>query len=553
MTNSRKRWLEMGVGILLGAGIIIFVNNSRVFAGRTRIALICVDGATWNIMGPMVQRGELPQIAALIAQGSSGELYSADAFSPPCWTSIATGKTKEQHAVYGFYDSDKRNARYLWEILSDCGKRVGIVNWLMSTPAVLNGPACYLGWTAQRFWACPKEFQDRLAGRISINKLSRQGPVEGYRYIDEREKDVQRAAEMVVQAYRPDFIAVGFLGLNPYQHRYWSAFEPQLFDISEAEVREKEKLIVDYYKKIDRFVEFFKRQGYTIVLVSDHGFCRNDIRSGPRIIPFCQIDSDMQHINLLVNKILSDTGYLIFEAKPEDGGQIDFKKSRAYFFNDYRRGKFGIKINPQRVDSGEAENVIQEIADVLRDVHVDTGDRVFSHIHITAPRSAQVPDITVELSDVFAAAEISYHTDTRKPYHLDAVTININGQEVRKIFVKDRAYNSEDLIDYSRDGVHEHEGILIISGPNIRKNVRVQSASVYDITPTMLYLFGLPVGRDMDGRVLAEVVDPYLLRKFPLRFVATHVAATRNTRHVGSEQTVGGFSREELKSLGYAQ
>jgi len=119
--------------------------------------------------------------------------------------------------------------------------------------------------------------------------------------------------------------------------------------------------------------------------------------------------------------------------------------------------------------------------------------------------------------------------------------------------VKDRAYNSEDLIDYSRDGVHEHEGILIISGPNIRKNVRVQSASVYDITPTMLYLFGLPVGRDMDGRVLAEVVDPYLLRKFPLRFVATHEAATRNTRHVGSEQTVGGFSREELKSLGYAQ
>src|SRR4029450_9284111 len=42
--------------------------------------------------------------------------------------------------------------------------------------------------------------------------------------------------------------------------------------------------------------------------------------------------------------------------------------------------------------------------------------------------------------------------------------------------------------------------------PGIRRG-RIHGASLLDITPTSLALLGLPVGADMDGRVLADALD----------------------------------------------
>ena len=54
---------------------------------------------------------------------------------------------------------------------------------------------------------------------------------------------------------------------------------------------------------------------------------------------------------------------------------------------------------------------------------------------------------------------------------------------------------------------HRQYGIFIMAGENIRKDERIHGASLIDIAPTVLTLFGLPVGQDMDGRPLWEAFE----------------------------------------------
>ena len=43
-----------------------------------------------------------------------------------------------------------------------------------------------------------------------------------------------------------------------------------------------------------------------------------------------------------------------------------------------------------------------------------------------------------------------------------------------------------------------------------------------DITPTILYLMGLPVARDMEGRVLSEILDDDFARSRPVTFIPSY-------------------------------
>ena len=54
---------------------------------------------------------------------------------------------------------------------------------------------------------------------------------------------------------------------------------------------------------------------------------------------------------------------------------------------------------------------------------------------------------------------------------------------------------------------HRHYGILALRGPRIRRGERIFGSSVLDICPTLLHLFDLPVGADMDGKVLATAFE----------------------------------------------
>lgn len=53
---------------------------------------------------------------------------------------------------------------------------------------------------------------------------------------------------------------------------------------------------------------------------------------------------------------------------------------------------------------------------------------------------------------------------------------------------------------------HRNYGIFVMQGPGIKKGkTEIHGATLLDIAPTVLHAFGLPVGRDMDGKVLESV------------------------------------------------
>jgi predicted AlkP superfamily phosphohydrolase/phosphomutase/tetratricopeptide (TPR) repeat protein len=54
---------------------------------------------------------------------------------------------------------------------------------------------------------------------------------------------------------------------------------------------------------------------------------------------------------------------------------------------------------------------------------------------------------------------------------------------------------------------HSPYGILVLSGQGIKRDERIYGASVLDVAPTLLALCGLPVGADMDGRVLTNAFE----------------------------------------------
>ena len=54
---------------------------------------------------------------------------------------------------------------------------------------------------------------------------------------------------------------------------------------------------------------------------------------------------------------------------------------------------------------------------------------------------------------------------------------------------------------------HREHGMFLMHGPGVRKDELIHGISLLDITPTILSVFGLPAGDDMDGRVLEEAFE----------------------------------------------
>ncbi len=52
---------------------------------------------------------------------------------------------------------------------------------------------------------------------------------------------------------------------------------------------------------------------------------------------------------------------------------------------------------------------------------------------------------------------------------------------------------------------HRQFGMFVASGPNIKKNEKVFGMGLIDVAPTILHHYGMPIGRDMDGKVILDI------------------------------------------------
>ena len=99
-------------------------------------------------------------------------------------------------------------------------------------------------------------------------------------------------------------------------------------------------------------------------------------------------------------------------------------------------------------------------------------------------------------------------------------------------------------------GWHRRYGIIAMSGPGIAAGERIYGGSVLDITPTILHLLGLPVGEDMDGKVLVAALDePGTVARRPTWDDPDAVA--RDSSSVSLEEEKAAL--EQLVALGYLE
>jgi hypothetical protein len=68
-----------------------------------RLALVGVDGADWDLMEPLLARGDLPHFRALKESGAWGRIETLrPTLSPAIWTSMVTGKRPRRHGILDF-------------------------------------------------------------------------------------------------------------------------------------------------------------------------------------------------------------------------------------------------------------------------------------------------------------------------------------------------------------------------------------------------------------------------------------------------------------------
>ena len=70
-----------------------------------RLLILGWDAADWQVIDPLLARGQMPNLAALLARGTRADLRTLEPkLSPILWSTIATGKTADKHGIHNFVE-----------------------------------------------------------------------------------------------------------------------------------------------------------------------------------------------------------------------------------------------------------------------------------------------------------------------------------------------------------------------------------------------------------------------------------------------------------------
>jgi predicted AlkP superfamily phosphohydrolase/phosphomutase len=292
--------------------------------GSGRVLLVGIDGATLRVARPLMAEGRLPNLERIGRLGVFGPLRSHFPLSSPrIWTSIATGKLPEQHGILGIarprqgssgqrlYLSLDRKVHALWNIASDAGLTVGVVNWWNTyplekirgvmvsdhvLPGEISGRSTITGALSPKGGSVihPEEWEERVAAAFADDR-----PLTGIAdpfqdraafpswvkpdRLSERYRDDQaltRIALEIEDRLHPDLLMVLLPGVDRICHVLWGALEPpEIYRNPPAMTAEEREASAGalhrYYEYADALIGRLM-QAYgpddLVVVVSDHGF-----------------------------------------------------------------------------------------------------------------------------------------------------------------------------------------------------------------------------------------------------------------------------------------
>ena len=457
----------MGI-LLVVAGLAACSRDRPRFGATPPIVLIAVDGLEWNVMLPLLAKGDLPVMARLMEAGTFGYLASMrPTKSPVIWTSVATGKTPQKHGITNFFyvadaegkpevrlfTSGHRSTKAFWDILSDYGLVVHCLGWWISYPAEpINGVM-----VSQTNTTPLAGVRGQPVAKGSLLK-GIEGQVHPPRRYDEMMTildEVDSSLPEITQkifgspAHPPDAFS-----LMMWTESLW-AFRADATYLSIARrllaSKEPFDLIAVYIGGTDVVGHRFWRYAYP---------------------------ASFQH--------------------PPSSDQIE---NYGHIIDDYYRYSD------------------QAIGELLKPLPPDT--------------------------TVLIVSDHGIHASNQN-----------------------REFRPDDSPSFTHSGDHDDAppGVFIAAGwgiraaapPGIRPaNFSAHSldtvGSVLDITPTILALKGIPIGEDMDGTPLRQVVTPRVLEARPIRFIASHDTETWLAQRDSYKKIpVDQAQRlEQLRALGY--
>jgi tetratricopeptide (TPR) repeat protein len=117
-------------------------------SSRPKIVVIGWQGANWKSIHPLVDAGLMPNLRSLIERGAVGNLKAAGPGDPALlWTTVATGKTADQHGILSALECDPmsgrlrlargahRKTKAVWNIAMQSGLMAHVAGWYAATPA----------------------------------------------------------------------------------------------------------------------------------------------------------------------------------------------------------------------------------------------------------------------------------------------------------------------------------------------------------------------------------------------------------------------------------
>jgi len=471
-----------------------------------RTLFIELDGASWNIINPLIEADKLPNIRRLIKNGASGKLMSIPPLiSPKIWTSMFTGKTPAKTGINFFGGSSKMvKCKRIWDIFSEDGLKVGIFGSFVTWPPYeVNG---YLipsidSVGPETFPPKYQFFQEFVLNERRKNRRSKTKfislidfPYLAYKLkhagvsfmtfvhalnyftqekigrFSQKDRDWKKAIlhlkislEVFMHLHErfvPDFSTFHIHTCDFISHRFWKFYAPsKLSRVDQIEVEKYKSVIPDAYIEADRSIGRILSlvdENTTVVIASDHGFEA----------------ISKEGYNLRYNEILEIFGirkHVI--AVPFGGGvYLHFKDKK----------------------------LMHQAAEMLKQVCLKQTKEKILNVKISG--------------EVLVLTKPTWKMYTKQPRQDLLIDFGDNGE-----------YRLDDFITKAEmSGWHSEEGVFIISGPIIRPGARLEKPSIYDISPTLLALMNYPVARDMDGRVLTEALREEFIKENPIRYIDTY-------------------------------
>jgi len=432
----------------------------------------------------------LPNLTALGEKGFRAKLESTvPPITVPAWTAMMTSRDPGMLGFYGFRNRKSygyedlyfANAKYVkaktvWNYLSR-NRMKSLVFGVPQTypPKPLNGVmvASFLTPNKEVQYTYPDEIKAELDRAAGGNYMI---DVEDFR-TDNKDDLLRQIYEMTERRFKAfrrfygrdeyHFAMVVEMGIDRIHHAFWRYFD-KTHRLYEPGTR-YENVILDYYKEVDREV------GETLKLVDDDTavFVVSDHGAKTMVGAIC------------INEWLQREGYLTLKEQPKEQtrlkmSMIDWEKTRAWgeggyysrmFFNVQGREPQGVI--PEAEYESFRREMIQKLEAIADEEGRNIGTRAFRPEDIYGETRNIAPDLVVYLGNL----------DWRSAGSVGVGSIYM--------------YENDTGPD---DANHAQNGILISSIPPSAS--AKDQYSIYDIAPTILKYFGIPVPEEMIGTPL---------------------------------------------------